>query len=68
MEKKERNERLNGRDLINIGVYSAIYFVIVMALAMTGLIPISTGGLWIYERVLQAGSCRKREDVIRKNI
>ena len=40
MEKKERNERLNGRDLINIGVYSAIYFVIVMALAMTGLIPI----------------------------
>lgn len=31
---------LNGRDLINIGIYSAIYFVIAMALAFTGLIPI----------------------------
>lgn len=36
----KQKERLNGRDLINIGIYSAIYFVIVMALAMTGLIPI----------------------------
>ena len=40
MNKKEKKEHLNGRDLINIGVYSAIYFVIVMALAMTGLVPI----------------------------
>lgn len=31
---------LNGRDLINIGIYSAIYFVIAMALAFTGLIPV----------------------------
>lgn len=31
---------LNGRDLINIGIYSAIYFVISLALAFTGLIPI----------------------------
>ena len=32
--------RLNGKDLINIGIYTAIYFVIVIALAMTGLIPV----------------------------
>ncbi len=32
--------RLNGKDLIHVGIYAAIYFVIVMALAMTGYIPI----------------------------
>lgn len=31
---------LKGRDLINIGIYTAIYFVIMMAVAMLGLIPI----------------------------
>lgn len=31
------NSRLNGRDLINVGVYTAIYFVITIALSMTGL-------------------------------
>ena len=31
---------LIGRDLINIGIYTAIYFVIMMAVAMLGLIPI----------------------------
>lgn len=35
-----KREKLNGRDLINIGIYSAIYFVVVMAFAMLGLIPI----------------------------
>lgn len=40
MSKQETGNKLNGRDLINIGIYAAIYFVIVMALAMTGLIPI----------------------------
>ena len=40
MSKQELGNKLNGRDLINIGIYAAIYFVIVMALAMTGLIPI----------------------------
>ena len=40
MSKKETGNKLNGRDFINIGIYAAIYFVIVMALAMTGLIPI----------------------------
>ena len=33
-------KRLNGKDLINVGVFTAIYFVIIMALAMLGFIPI----------------------------
>lgn len=40
MNKQEKQNRLNGRDLINIGIYSAIYLVLAIALAMTGLIPI----------------------------
>ena len=32
--------KLKGRDLINVGIYSAIYFVILMAVAMLGMIPI----------------------------
>lgn len=32
--------KLKGRDLINIGIYSAIYFVILFAVAMLGMIPI----------------------------
>ncbi len=32
--------RLEGKDLINVGIYSAIYFVIIMVLAMTGYIPV----------------------------
>ena len=34
------NNKLKGKDLVNVGIYSAIYFVIVMALAMLGYIPI----------------------------
>jgi len=37
---RKKTGRLTGKDLINVGIYSAIYFVIVMALAMTGYIPI----------------------------
>ncbi len=37
---REKENRLNGKDLINIGIYSAIYFVIVFAVAMLGFIPI----------------------------
>lgn len=29
-------EKLNGKDLINVGIYSAIYFVIMMIVAMLG--------------------------------
>ncbi len=34
------SNKLKGKDLINVGIYSAIYFVIVMGLAMLGYIPI----------------------------
>ena len=37
---RKNADRLGGKDLINVGIYSAIYFVIIMALAMTGYIPI----------------------------
>ena len=33
-------EKLNGKDLINIGIFSAIYFVIVFITAMLGMVPI----------------------------
>lgn len=33
-------EKLNGKDLINVGIFSAIYFVVVFAIAMLGYIPI----------------------------
>ena len=32
--------KLKGRDLINVGIYGAIYFVILFAVAMLGMIPI----------------------------
>ncbi len=37
---RKKLNRLTGKDLINVGIYSAIYFVIIMALAMLGYIPV----------------------------
>lgn len=34
------NKRLQGKDLINVGVFTAMYFVIVFAVALLGYIPI----------------------------
>lgn len=34
------DKKLSGKDLMNVGVYSAIYFVIIFAIAMLGYIPI----------------------------
>ena len=34
------NAKLKGKDLINIGIYAAIYCVIMTAVAMLGFIPI----------------------------
>lgn len=31
---------MKGKDLINIGIFSAIYFVILFAVAMLGMIPV----------------------------
>ena len=38
-----QNRKLTGKDVITIGIYSAIYFVMNFAAMMTGLIPL----LWI---------------------
>ena len=35
-----KTNKLNGRDLINVGIFSAIYFVVIFALAMLGYIPV----------------------------
>ncbi len=31
--------KLQGKDLINVGIFTAIYFVVMMAIAMLGFIP-----------------------------
>lgn len=36
----ENKEKLNAKDLINVGIYTALYFVIQFILAMTGFIPV----------------------------
>ena len=33
-------KKLQGKDLINVGIFTAIYFVVFMAVAMLGFIPI----------------------------
>ena len=35
-----KQEKLKGKDLINVGIFTAIYFVIVFAVAMLGYVPI----------------------------
>lgn len=47
-----KNEKLKGKDLINVGVFSAIYFAIVMAIAMTGFIPVMLPLLAVFVPVL----------------
>ena len=38
--KTNKEKRLNGKDLINIGIFTAIYFVIIFICAILGMIPI----------------------------
>ena len=40
MQRKKSASRLEGKDLITIGIYTVIYVVIVMLVAMLGFIPI----------------------------
>ena len=40
MNEKITLKKLDGKDLINIGIFTAIYFVIIFAVAMLGMIPI----------------------------
>ena len=37
---------MKGKDIINIGIFSAIYFVVVMVFAMLGFIPVFMPLLW----------------------
>ncbi|WP_350454794.1 MptD family putative ECF transporter S component [Slackia heliotrinireducens] len=36
----DATRKLNGKDLINVGIYTALYFVCVFVVAMLGLIPV----------------------------
>jgi energy-coupling factor transport system substrate-specific component len=36
----QNDKKLKGRDFINIGIYGAVYFVILFAVAMLGMIPV----------------------------
>ncbi len=40
ISQKSSNDKLDGKDLINIGIYGAIYCVIMTAISMLGFIPI----------------------------
>lgn len=40
MEKTEKKQKLVGKDLVTIGIYTAIYFIVIMAVAFLGFIPV----------------------------
>ena len=40
MNEKVSLKKLDGKDLINVGVFTAIYFVIIFTVAMLGMIPV----------------------------
>ncbi len=44
---KKNTKKLTGKDLINVGIYSAIMFVVVFAAAMLGMIPIGYPALTV---------------------
>ena len=40
MKKEKNTARLNGKDLLNVGVFTAVYFVLnLLVAAVLGLIP-----------------------------
>ena len=50
MSSQKKSSRLEGKDLITIGIYTVIYVVIVMLVAMLGFIPVSYTHLDVYKR------------------
>ena len=48
----QNEKKLTGKDLINIGIYGAIYFVILFAVAMLGMIPIFLPLLSVFVSIL----------------
>lgn len=45
-------EKLKGKDLINVGIYSAIYFVIMMIVAMLGVVPVLYPALVVFVPII----------------
>lgn len=45
-------EKLKGKDLISVGIYSAIYFVIMMLVAMLGVVPVLYPTLVIFVPII----------------
>ncbi len=52
MNNQKNTQKLQGKDLMTIGIYSAIYFIIVFAVAMLGFIPIMMPMLCIFVPLL----------------
>ncbi len=52
MNNQKNTQQLQGKDLMTIGIYSAIYFIIVFAVAMLGFIPIMMPMLCIFVPLL----------------
>lgn len=53
------SKKLNGKDLINIGIFLAIDFVILFAVAMLGFIPIMIPMLAIICPLIGLACCKK---------
>ena len=61
----QNETKLKGRDLINVGIYAAIYFVILMAVSMLGMIPIFLPLLSVLVPIL-GGTLRIRKRIRRQ--
>lgn len=42
MNQESQNNKLNAKDLINVGIFTAIYFILYFVTMMLGYIPIFT--------------------------
>ena len=52
------NNKLQGKDLINIGIFTAIYFIVIFAAASIGFIPIFIPLISVIERCHRAAHSR----------
>lgn len=62
MNKTTKSSRLQGKDLMNIGIYSAIYCVIVTGVAMLGYIPIMMPMLCVLVPLIAVSSWKNKEN------
>ena len=59
MSSQKKSSRLEGKDLITIGIYTVIYVVIVMLVAMLGFIPIFIPLMAVGRRDPEKGGLQK---------